>query len=68
MQDCPGQSGTYGMYDNVWNYQTDFNNITEMILGWCTLEYIKDLNSMENSSCHGNQKKKNFKKPSGPKP
>ena len=32
---------------------------TRTIHGWC---HFKDFNSMQNSGCHGNQKKKAFKK------
>ena len=32
-----------------------------MIMGDSLSEYFKDLNSMTNSNCHGNQKKKKIK-------
>jgi hypothetical protein len=34
-------------------------NFTEMFLWWSTLKMLfKEFNSMQNSGCHGNQKKK----------
>ena len=43
----------------LWNRPTDFNETSQKwSLGDALSEYFKDMNSMKNSGCHGNQKKK----------
>ena len=43
----------------LWNRPTDFNETSQKLsLGDALSEYFKDMNSMKNSGCHGNRKKK----------
>ena len=43
----------------LWNRSTDFNETSQKwSLGDALSENFKDLNSMKNSGCHGNRKKK----------
>ena len=46
----------------LWNRTTDFNEASQKwSLGDALSEYFKDMNSMKNSGCHGNRKKKLLK-------
>ena len=52
----------------LWNRPTDFNETSQKwSLADALSENFKNLNSMKNSGCHGNRKKK-LKKSSCPKP
>ena len=43
----------------LWNQPTDFNETSQKwSLRGALSEYLKDLNSVKNSGCHGNRKKK----------
>ena len=43
----------------LWNRSTDFSETSQKLsLGDALSKYFKDLNSMENSGCHGNREKK----------
>ena len=43
----------------LWNRATDFNETSQKwSLGDALSEHFKDMNSMKNSGCHGNRKKK----------
>ena len=43
----------------LWNRPTDFSETSQKwSLGDALSKYFKDLNSMENSGCHGNREKK----------
>ena len=43
----------------LWNWPTDFNETSQKLsFGDALSENFKDMNSVKNSGCHGNQKKK----------